>query len=112
MHEESSVVIRVVHDDADRPVIYVGGEVDLATCGQLRDAIEAQMVNHSTITIDIGAVDFMDSSCLNVLAQAHRALARRGGSIILRNASEMARRLLSYTGLEFLLEEDTEGPPR
>jgi anti-sigma B factor antagonist len=111
MHEPS-LSIRVADESTDRPVIYVAGEVDLATCGQLRDVIEALMVEHSIITVDIVAVTFMDSSCLNVFAQTHRTISSHGGSFNLRNASETARRLLTLTGLEFLLADTTESHPR
>jgi anti-anti-sigma regulatory factor len=50
----------------------------------------------------------MDSSCLQFLLHARGTLTADGGSLVLRNPSEAAQRLLTAAQVEDLLEEDAE----
>jgi anti-sigma B factor antagonist len=92
-------------------VIHVRGEIDVATCERLRDAIEPHLGAKQTIVLDLSGVQFMDSSCLHVLERTRGTLTADGGSLILRNPSEAARQLLTAAGAERLLEEDVEEHP-
>ena len=58
-----------MHEDDDI-VISVSGEIDIAACERLRDAIEPNMGPHQTIILDPSGVEFMDSSSLPILVQA------------------------------------------
>ena len=92
-------------------VIHVRGEIDMTTAGRLRDAIEPHMGPKQMIILDFSEVDFMDSSCLNVLVQARGRLTESGGSLILRNPSRAAHRVLTVAGATDLLETDAEDHP-
>jgi anti-anti-sigma factor len=92
-------------------VIYVRGEIDMATCERLRDAIEPHLGPKQTIILDLSGVQFMGSACLHVLETARGELTADGGSLILRNPSEATRRLLTAAGAERLLDEDVEQHP-
>jgi anti-anti-sigma factor len=94
-----SFVTVLVAEDVGQTVTHVNGDVDLATCEQLRDAIGPLLRRGEQIVLDLSGVGFMGSSCLTVLVQARTTLHGTGGSLILRNPSELARRLLSLTGL-------------
>jgi anti-sigma B factor antagonist len=91
--------------------IYVQGEIDISTAERLRDAIEPHLGPAQTIVLDLADVEFMDSSCLAVLVQARGALTADGGSLLLRNPSEMARRIVSLTGIESILAQNAEDHP-
>ena len=94
-------------------VIHVRGEIDIATCERLRDAIEPFLGPEQTIVLDLSGVEFMDSSALHVLEQARGTLTADGGSLILRNPSRAARLLLTAAQAQHLLEVDAEEhPPR
>jgi anti-sigma B factor antagonist len=92
-------------------VIHARGEIDIATCERLRDAIEPHLGPRQTIVLDLSGVQFMDSSSLHVLERARGTLTADGGSLILRNPSEAARQLLTAAGAERLLDEDVEEHP-
>jgi anti-sigma B factor antagonist len=79
----------------DATVIYVRGEIDIATCERLRDMIEPHLGPRQSVVLDRSGVEFIDSSGLHVLEQARGKLTADGGSLILRNPSEAARRLLT-----------------
>ena len=91
--------------------IHVRGEIDMATAGRLRDVNEPNMGPKQTIILDFSEVEFMDSSCLNVLVQARGRLTENGGSLILRNPSSAAHRVLTVAGASDLLETDAQDHP-
>ena len=69
----------------DATLIYVRGEIDIATCERLRDAIEPHLGPGQSVILDLGGVEFIDSSGLHVLEQARGVLTADGGSLVLRN---------------------------
>jgi anti-sigma B factor antagonist len=97
-----------VIESADETVIHVRGEIDIATCERLRDAIEPHLGPQQNLVLDFSEVEFMDSSCLSVLIQARGTLTVDGGSLILRNPSVVARRLLTAAKAQDLLEADAD----
>ncbi len=97
------LVVAVVEEGGRAVVAHLTGEIDLATCGRLRDAIEPHLGSRQRVTLDLSAVTFMDSSCLSILQHARTRLTDDGGSLILRNPSRAARRILSVSGLTNLL---------
>ena len=96
--------------DGEATLIYVSGEIDIATCERLRDAIEPHLGPQQTIVLDLSGVEFIDSSCVNILVQARGTLTADGGSLFLRNPSFAAHRLLTLSGLEDLLQADADDP--
>jgi anti-sigma B factor antagonist len=92
-------------------VIYVRGEIDIATAGRLRDVIEPHLGPKQSIVLDLSGVDFMDSQCLTVLVQARGRLTADGGSLVLRNPSKAARRLLTVAQARGFLDVDEADHP-
>ena len=85
-------------------VAFVTGEIDLATCERLREAIEPHLGPNQQVVLDLAGVRFMDSTCLSVLFNARTRLSADGGSLILRNPSTAARRLLTAAGIAALFQ--------
>jgi anti-anti-sigma factor len=94
--------------EGDATVIHVAGEIDIATCERLRDAIEPHLGPQQAIILDLSGVEFMDSSCTTVLVQARGTLTADGGSLFLRNPSVAAHRLVTISGLEDILQADAD----
>jgi anti-anti-sigma factor len=89
-------------------VIYVRGEIDMATAARLRDAIEPHLGPEQSIVLDLCGVRFMDSSCFHVLLQARGTLTVDGGSLVLRNPSRAARNLLDRVQAEQFLQIEAD----
>jgi anti-anti-sigma factor len=90
-------------------VVTVRGDIDLASApdfeSSLRTAVEA---SPSTITIDLAALTFIDSSGLRVLVSLSKEAQSRGATLRLRNVPRHAQRVLDITGLtEWLEGQDT-----
>lgn len=80
------------------------GEVDVYTCGVLREAV-AKAVDEGRycIAVDVQAVEFMDSSGLGVIVGAHKRLKGHDGSLALVSPNKQMRRILNLTGLDQIL---------
>jgi anti-anti-sigma factor len=84
-----------VVDEGWQVMAHVTGEIDIATCSRLRDAIEPHLGPRQRVVLDLSGVTFMDTSSLRVLEHARTRLTADGGSLVLRNPSSAAHRLLS-----------------
>jgi anti-sigma B factor antagonist len=100
-----------VEQTGEATVIHVGGEIDIATCERLRDALEPHLGPRQSVILDLSGVAFIDSSGLRVLEQARGTLTADGGSLVLRNPSKAAHRLLTAIKTEDLLQTDAEAHP-
>jgi anti-sigma B factor antagonist len=93
-----------ISDDTDPPVLTVRGEVDLASAPKLAAAMTELMDRgYTRVAIDLGSVEFIDSSGLGVLVGSLRRLREDGGDLVLRAASPAVTRILELTGLDGLL---------
>lgn len=87
--------------EADRTVLEVAGEVDVYTGPTLRDRISALLDGGARdLVVDLGRVDFIDSTGLGVLVGALNRARELGGSLQLICAQERVLKLLRITGLD------------
>jgi anti-anti-sigma factor len=85
--------------DGTTTVITVNGEVDAASADSVRNRVlEAIEGGAKRLEIDMHDVSFMDSSGLRVLIAGYKAAEAAGGSLGVRNASDVVLRLLEITG--------------
>jgi len=92
-------------------LLVLAGEIDLATSGQFRDAIEGALAAPgSSVVIDMTDVTFMDSTMLRELLRAHKEIDAGGGRLVIAGAQAAVRRLLELTGTSglFVMTEDRE----
>ncbi len=81
-------------------VVRLGGELDLYNAHQVRDALfEVCSDSPQRIVVDLGEVDFIDSTALGVLIEARTKLADRGGFVLAAPGLE-TRRALEISGLD------------
>jgi anti-anti-sigma factor len=98
--------------DTDPPVMAVRGEVDLASAPRLAAGLSELIGRgHSLVALDLGAVEFIDSTGLGVLVGSIRRLRDDGGDLVLRAASPAVVRILEITGLGGLLPPPSPTPP-
>lgn len=77
------------------------GEIDMATVGQLRDAVIAALARSrpSAIVLDFRHVSFVDSTGIGELVRCQRAAEVSGSTLTLENLAPFPRRQLWATGL-------------
>jgi anti-anti-sigma factor len=93
----------------DSVLLYLRGELDLASVGQLRSVLGALGAGRRGLIVDLSGLEFMDSTGLAVLLDAH---ARRdGGGLRVRAAAGRVRALLERTGTLRVLDPESAGQP-
>ncbi|MGH2871917.1 MAG: STAS domain-containing protein [Solirubrobacteraceae bacterium] len=82
-------------------VFFLAGELSLAEAPILERALADVLATAtSTVVVDLGGVEFIDSTGLSVLVHAQQQASERGVQFGVRNPRAQAQRLLSLTGLE------------
>ncbi|MEO6570374.1 MAG: STAS domain-containing protein, partial [Ilumatobacteraceae bacterium] len=76
--------------------LVIAGEIDAHTAPALAEAITGAGPD---LTIDMSGIEFVDSSGLRVLIDAHQAAESGGGSLTLSNPSPAVTRLLEISGV-------------
>jgi anti-sigma B factor antagonist len=85
-------------------VITAAGEIDLATVSLLSTAMADSISAGTTVlTINLGAVSYIDSAGLGALVGAYKRLAATGGELTIRCSHPRLVRLFEITGLTRLL---------
>jgi anti-sigma B factor antagonist len=74
----------------------VEGELDLAVADQLREALE-RAPGH--VLVGLEGCEFIDSTGIAVIVQAHRALGEKGRRLAVFGPSDQVLRVLTMTGL-------------
>ncbi|MEU2228483.1 STAS domain-containing protein [Streptomyces sp. NPDC018347] len=85
-------------------VVTLAGEIDHHTGDTLRQALDATGVRRPRIVVDLGQVTFMDSSGINILIAAHRALTEAGGWLRLAAPGESVKRILTLVGVDSVID--------
>lgn len=99
--------LRTAHQDG-RTTISAQGSIDLHSSDDLEERlIELADAGENEIVLDLTAVDFCDSSGLNVLVRAYKAAKRQGGTFRVTGAYGRVENVLRATGLDrFLIVEE------
>ena len=85
---------------ADALVVEAVGEIDMATAPQLAAALEAVSGRVTRVVVDLSAVSFLDSSGLNTLVHAQRALLGRRLSLrVVSPLDQVVRQVFEITQL-------------
>jgi anti-anti-sigma factor len=95
--EPDEIGLRVSAEPSSRTVT-LEGELDLASTDRFAEAIEPFLGGGGPVTVDVEALQFMDSSGLRAVIQA----ARRAETLVLRRPRGQVEQLLRLCDLERL----------
>ncbi len=85
---------------ADRLVLALRGELDLASAPLLEQELrDAEAGDRRHVVIDLSALEFMDSTGIELLVRAQRSADRNGHHVSLRRGPAQVQRLFELTGL-------------
>jgi anti-sigma B factor antagonist len=85
---------------ADHTVLEAAGELDLAYAGELRAKLAEAAVPGGRVVVDLGRVEFLDSTALGVLVAAAKRQRATGGEVVVRSPQPRIRRVFELTGLD------------
>ncbi len=75
----------------------VVGEIDAHTAPEITEAV--LQATSPTLEIDLSGVDFVDSSWLRALIEAHQRFEANGGALTLARPSAVVARLFDISGV-------------
>jgi anti-anti-sigma factor len=84
-------------EDGSPPVMYVYGEIDIATAAQLRTTLDEALATQGRLVVDMSGVAFIDGKGLRAILQVAESL-NGNGPLALVHAPHVVR-LLELTGL-------------
>jgi anti-anti-sigma factor len=85
--------------------VVLSGEVDVASCGELRACLAGIPADTTEVVLDLQGVTFLDSTGLAEIIRTAQHLRPDGGVVRVRNPHPHVRRLLEVTGLTELLTD-------
>jgi anti-sigma B factor antagonist len=90
-----------VSREADRVVLRLDGELDLASVPLLESAVQsATLDDPATIVLDLRGLEFIDSTGLRAILLQDKRSTERGQTFALVRGSEQVQRLLRMTGVD------------
>ena len=87
--EHSTLIVRIETELDQRAAAQIRGELD----GLLHDP----MIRH--LVLDLSGITFMDSSGIGLIIGRYKLLAKRGGSVSVKNANARVNRIFEMSGL-------------
>lgn len=85
-------------------VIWLRGEHDIATDGDLRHTLERAIAdNQAAVVVDLSNVELMSASTLGVIVAGQDSLRQQSRSLTMRSPSPHVRRVIGICGLDNLL---------
>ena len=95
-----------VEAQGDVLVVFVAGELDMASKGQLAAAVaERQRPDVVRVIIDMAELEFMDSTGLSEIVLINVAGESEGLKVTVRGARPQVRRVFEITGLHRFLDD-------
>lgn len=89
-----------LRQEADRVVVSLTGELDMANAPLLQSAIESEELDaKKTVVLDLQQLTFVDSTGLRIILSARELCWRRGQEFAITPGSQQVQRLLSVTGV-------------
>lgn len=100
----TSVFTVTMHGDGADKVVYVSGELDLASAPRLTEALQRlSRTDTGELCVDTAGLTFCDCAGLSVLLAAARRRQAEGGRLVLTNAAPILRRVSHLLGLDTAL---------
>lgn len=104
-------VTKLSKADDGRCLVVLSGEIDLAVAPELVTELEYAVTTISPhLVLDVGGVEFIDSSGLSALVTTQRRALEQGGSLVLTAAPEHITDLLRLTRLDAVLSLEPDRP--
>jgi anti-anti-sigma factor len=79
--------------------VSVNGELDVAVADRLEEAINRLPTDAATMVMDLGSLNFIDSTGLRLLLRLKKGAETTGRKLLISRVSEPVSRLLDVSGL-------------
>lgn len=94
----------------DTTVLFISGELDMATVPRLRELARAELERPGcrTLVFDVGELEFLDSTGLGCWVELHNRATSGDRQLIIRSASPVVARILEIGGLNRLFSQASD----
>ena len=92
-------------------VIHVGGEIDHHSAVSVRVALDEEIMRlrpHKTV-LDLGQIEFMDSSGLGLIMGRYSLMQKLGGTLTLRHPNERIVKIFELANLGRMIRIEADG---
>lgn len=97
--------------DGDTATVWVRGDVDLASAGELGTQLKAAVAECGTVIADLSEVTFLDSTGVRALVDAYRSAGKLDHRLYVEGAHSWVAKVLDMTGVGPLLTRPTSPQP-
>lgn len=89
-------------------VVKLYGEIDHHCVSEIRDDIDRQIAirNINSLIVDLGGVEFMDSSGIGMIMGRYKNMVSRGGKMMLVRPQPQVDKVLELSGIKKLFEKN------
>ena len=89
-------------------VVKLYGEIDQHCVSEIRDDIDRQIAirNINSWIVDLGGVEFMDSSGIGMIMGRYKNMVSRGGKMMLVRPQPQVDKVLELSGIKKLFEKN------
>lgn len=100
-HDQSALVTMSVHDDGQRLVVALTGEIDLSNAEQVLRDLDQAFTGRSETGVDLSGLAFLDSAGIAALGRLDRDARLRGVSMaVIAAPGSVAARTLHLSGMD------------
>lgn len=93
--------------------LFVTGELDVATASVLESAVDGALDGQGDeLCLDLGGIEFMDSSGARAIVHAHDKAGSLGSRLVILSPAPAVRRVLDLMGLDRVMDIKDGVPPR
>ena len=86
-------------------LVKLSGSIYVEEAAQVRESLIGYIENgHKTFIVDLGEVDYIDSSGLGTLVAIHKRALQHGGSVIIKGLHGLVKDLFVLTRLDKVFE--------
>ncbi|NAP01127.1 anti-sigma factor antagonist [Halomonas sp. MG34] len=94
-----------VVDENNKSVVNLSGEIDAYTAPNLKESLlPLTQKEGNTVEVDLGNVNYMDSTGLGVFISALKSTKENGSEMKLVNIQDRVLRLFKITGLDEIMD--------
>ena len=89
-------------------VVKLYGEIDQHCVSEIRHDIDRQIAirNINSLIVDLGGVEFMDSSGIGMIMGRYKNMVSRGGKMMLVRPQPQVDKVLELSGIKKLFEKN------
>ena len=98
-------MIQEINIEENQVIVKLSGSIYVEEAAQLRESLTGHIEKgHKTFIIDLGGVDYIDSSGLGTLVAIQKRALQNGGSVVIKGLRGLVKDLFELTRLDKVFE--------